>query len=91
MEIGTTPKYQQFQVFSSLQTSYGIWTVNPSNEQPVETNKAVYQYSTLGAMPVYFDSGVGWIGMPIFNGNANIKPLGFCFYEHNFAPTVVFV
>ena len=91
IEIGTTPKFQQFQFYTSLQQKYGIWSVNPINEQPVETNKAIYQYSTIGAFPVYFDSGVAWVALPVFNGNANLKPLGLCFYEHAFAPTLVYV
>ncbi len=91
VEIGTTPKYQQFQFYTSLQQKYGIWTVNPINEMPVETDKAIYQYSTIGAFPVFFDSGVTWAAMPIITGQANVKPLGFCFYEHAFAPTLVYV
>lgn len=91
IEVGTTPSMQQFQLYSQTLTKYGIWSVNGLNEMPIETNKAIYQYNTIGALPVYYDLGVVWAGMPIVTKNSQIKPMAMCFYEHSFAPTLVYV
>jgi len=85
IEVGSTPKAEQFQLQSEGKQDYGAYAVEPLVEVNVEPNKAIYQYPTpLGALWVDFQSGVKWSIMPKVSGTATIKLLGMIFYEHDF-------
>jgi len=92
IEVGTTPKIDQFRLYSEGFAKYGIYTVDPLVEVTVEENKAIYQYPTpLGAVPVFYDKGIMWGFMPRVSGTATIKLLGLVFYEHDLFPTLTWV
>jgi hypothetical protein len=92
LEIGSTPKVEQFRLIAEGYTKYGIYTVAPIVEERVEENRLIYQYPTpLGAVPIFYDKGVMWGFMPRQSGTATIKLLGLVFYEHDFAPTFKWV
>ena len=92
VEVGSTPKIQQFQIKTEIQAKYGIYTVEPLVEVPLESGKAIYQYPTpMGAVPIYHDLGIMWGFMPAYSGTATIKLLGMVFYEHDFAAELKWV
>jgi hypothetical protein len=92
VEIGSTPSAEQFRLLSESKGDYGIYTVAPLVDLPVEPNKAVYQYPTpLGALFIEYQTGVKWYFMPRRTGTATIRLLGLVFYEHDFAPDVRWV
>jgi hypothetical protein len=88
LEIGSTPAIEQWHIETAQANQYGIYTTSPINEQPIEMNKAIYQYNTLGVIPVYFDSGINWYGLPQTTQTSQLKLLGMTFYEHDLFPTV---
>jgi hypothetical protein len=89
LEIGSTPKVEQFQLTAEGFTKYGIYTVAPIVEERIEENRLIYQYPTpLGATPIFYDKGIMWGFMPRVSGTATIKLLGLVFYEHDFASTL---
>jgi hypothetical protein len=86
IEVGSTPSAQQFKIMTEGKRDYGIYTVEPLVEIPVEKAVAIYQYPTpLGAMFVDHNRGVMWGFLPTRTGTATIKLLGLVFYEHDFA------
>lgn len=86
IEIGSTPKAEQFRLVSEGLTKYGIYTVAPIVEERIEENRLIYQYPTpMGAVPVFYDKGIMWGFMPKASGTSTIKLLGLVFYEHDFA------
>jgi len=92
LEIGSTPKVEQFKLTAEGFTKYGIYTVAPIVEERIEENRLIYQYPTpLGATPIFYDKGVMWGYMPRISGTATVKLLGLVFYEHDFASTLKWV
>jgi len=92
IELGSTPKVEQFRLIAEGFTKYGIYTVAPIVEERVEEGRLIYQYPTpLGALPVFYDKGVMWGFMPRASGTATIKLLGLVFYEHDFAADLKWV
>jgi hypothetical protein len=92
IEIGSTPKIEQFRLVSEGFTKYGIYTVAPIVEERIEENRLIYQYPTpLGAVPIFYDKGVAWSVMPKVTGTSTIKLLGLVFYEHDFAADLKWV
>jgi hypothetical protein len=87
VEFGSTPSAQQFRLISEAKSDWGIYTVEPLLEVPIEPNLAIYQYPTpLGALFVDYSRGVKWYFLPTRSGTATIKLLGLVYYEHGFAP-----
>ncbi len=85
LEIGSTPSIEQFRLISEGKQDYGIYTVEPLTDIPVEKNVAIYQYPTpLGAVFVAHDRGVMWGFKPRVTGTKTIKLLGMIFAEHDF-------
>jgi len=91
VEVGTTPKIDQFRIISEASTQLGVFNVEPLVEVPVEAGKAVYQYPTPGAVILWNDMGIKWYGMPIKSGVSSIRLLGLVFYEHEFMPDTKYV
>ena len=83
LEVGTTPKIDQMRIVTEINQKYSPWVVNPLVEIPVEEGKTIYQYNTLGILPVYPDLGVKWYAMPKYSGTSTIKLLGVVFYEYD--------
>jgi len=85
IEYGSSPSIEQFQLLSEGKRDYGIYTIEPLVEVPVEKNVAIYQYPTpLGATFVDYNTGLMWGFMPRVSGTKTMKLLGLIFYEHNF-------
>jgi hypothetical protein len=92
VEYGSTPSTQQFRLISDAKNDWGIYTVDPLLEIPLESNIALYQYPTpLGAVFVDYTRGVKWYFMPTRSGVATIKLLGLVYFEHNFASDVKWI
>lgn len=85
LEIGSTPMFNQIQVTTEIQQKYAPITVNPLNQLlPVEEDKPIYQYPTLGVVPVYHNLGVKMAAKAVRTGTATVVPIGMIFYEHDF-------
>jgi len=85
IEVGSTPKIDQFKLMSEGKQDYGAYAVEPLVEINVEPNKAIYQYPTpLGALWVDHQSGVKWWFRPRLSGTSTIKLIGMVFFEHDF-------
>lgn len=85
LEIGSTPMFNQIQVTTEIQQKYAPITVNPLNQLlPVEEDKPIYQYPTLGVVPVYHNLGVRMAAKAVRTGTATVVPIGMIFYEHDF-------
>lgn len=86
IEIGTTPKIEQFRLYTKTAAKYGIWATHPLAEIPIEAGKLVYQYSTIGMIPIDHTAEIMFGFMPRESGVAIIKLLGFVFFEHDLLP-----
>jgi hypothetical protein len=84
IEVGSTPKIDQFHLFTEIEKTRAPYTVHPLVEEKIENHKVIYQYPTMGALLVYHDLGVMWGMMPKYAGTAVIKLLGLYFYEYDF-------
>lgn len=85
LEVGSTPMFNQIQVTTEIQQKYAPVTVNPLNQLlPVEEDKPIYQYPTLGVIPVYHNLGVKIAAHATRAGTSTVVPLGMVFYEHDF-------
>lgn len=91
LEIGTTPKIDQMRLISQADTRYGPWVAHPLIDVTIEPNKLIYQYPTIGAVPLYHDFGITWSVMPRVTGTSTIKLIGLSFYEHDFFNDVTYV
>ena len=91
VEIGSTPKIRQMLLKTEVQYKYSPWTVHPLIELPIEDNKAVYQYNTLGVVPLYHTLGTMWGVMPEKSGTSTILLIGLFFYEHDFFSSLTYV
>jgi hypothetical protein len=87
IEFGSTPKIDTFRLISEGKRDYGIYSVVPLEEIPIEKGVVAYQYPTpLGALPISYDRGIMWGFMPKVTGTSTIKLLGLVFYEHDLYP-----
>ncbi|MEM2292752.1 MAG: hypothetical protein QXX41_05705 [Nitrososphaerota archaeon] len=85
IEVGSSPSIEQFHLISEGKRDYGIYTVEPLVDIPIEKNVAIYQYPTpLGAVFISHDRGIMWGFKPRVTGTKTIKLLGLIFYEHDF-------
>jgi len=84
IEVGTSPSIDQFKLTTEVASKYGIYAPHALVDQPIVENKSIYQYPTLGMIPVYHDLGVKLAAMPIKSGTADIRLFGLVFYEHDF-------
>jgi len=91
IEVGTSPRIQQFRLITQAETKYGIWTPHPLVHQTIEREKLIFQYPTVGMIPVYHNFGIRWSAMPRYTGTSVLKLLGLFFYEHDFAPDLKWV
>jgi hypothetical protein len=86
IEIGTSPKIAQMRLWTQAETKYGIWAANPIKAIPIEPGKVLYQYNTLGVIPIYHDFGIMWKILPDTTGISTLPLLGMVFYEHDLYP-----
>jgi hypothetical protein len=92
IEYGTTPSVEQFRLVSEAKQDFGIYTVEPLVDVPLEYGKATYQYPTPnGALFVDYQTGVRWYFIPKRTGTMTLKLLGLVFYEHDFASDVKWI
>jgi len=91
IEIGTTPRLQQMRLYDDGFSKYGIWATQVLREVPIERGLTVYQYNTLGVLPVYYDHGVMFGYMPAYGGTSKVPLLGLVFYEHGLFPDLTWV
>jgi hypothetical protein len=92
IELGTTPSTQQFRLYSVAKGDYGIYTVAPLIDVPVDPSRVLFQYPTpLGALFLDYQLGVRWYFLPTRSGTTTMKLLGLVFYEHDFASDVKYL
>jgi hypothetical protein len=84
VEIGTTPKVQEIFFKSELLDTYTPISINPVLSQTIEDNKAIYQYTTPGMIPLTHITGSTISVLPNATGLSTMPLLGMVFYETNF-------
>jgi len=83
IEVGTTPKIDQFKLYTNVESRYGPYTAPITYDEPIELGKSIYQYPTLGAMFIDWNLQVYWAAMPRASGTSSLRILGFAFAEYN--------
>jgi len=91
LEVGSTPKIDQFQIYTEVSRGLGVYAAQPLADISIEPGKTIYQYPTLGIIPVYPDLGIMWGFMPKYSGTAVIKLLGIAFVEHDYLASLKWV
>jgi len=91
IEIGSTPRLEQFIVKSEAETKYAPWTVHPLAELTIEPGKTLYQYPTIGGLILDWTLGQMLGAMPAKSGTSTVKLLGLYFYEYDFHSTLKWV
>jgi len=91
IEIGTTPVIDQFKLWTEVTSIYGIYTVHPLIDLPIESGKMVYQYPTLGVIPVFHNIGIQWSFMPKYSGTVNIRLIGIAFCEYDLVANLMWI
>lgn len=89
IEVGTSPKVDQWRLYSQNETKYGVYTETALYDQPIDPNRPIYQHDTpLGAIIATHDFGFMWKFMPNVTGTVNMRLLGLAVYEHDWATDV---
>lgn len=89
IEIGVTPKINQFRAWSQNETKYGVVSETVLYDQPIDPQRQIYMHNTpLGAMILTHDFGFMWKFMPEVTGTINLRLLGLSVYEHEFSTDV---
>lgn len=83
VEVGTTPSTDQFKLWTEVQSRYGVYTIHPLVDQPIELGKTIYRYTTPGVIPVYHDLGIMWGFIPKRSGTVDMRLIGIAFFEHD--------
>jgi hypothetical protein len=86
IEVGSTPAIQQWNLQTQAANTYGIYVTESANVINAELDKSVYQYNTIGLVPVFYDLGISWTGMATATQTSTIQLLGMVFYEHQLFP-----
>lgn len=82
-----TPSINQIQVNSEGASLYSPFGVDPLISQPIEKGKNLYQYPTIGQIPLWYDYGTRIGVMPGRSSGAagaTIPLLGMTFFEYDF-------
>ena len=91
IEYGSTPSIQQMRIVFEGITKYGIYASPPVVDVAIEPTKPLYQYQTPFPLLIAYDKGVRWSAMPSRTGTADIRALGFVFYEYDLYPDLYWV
>ena len=84
LELGTTPKIEQIFFKSELLDKYTPIAMQPLLNQSIEENRAIYQYTTPGMIPMSHQTGAMIAALPNYAGVSNMPLLGMVFYETDF-------
>lgn len=91
LEVATSPKsVQEWRITTEIASQYGIYVGEPLEDQTIEDNKTIYQYPTLGQVPIWFDVGTRWKFAPLVSGVSSIRLLGVVYYEHELFPDTTY-
>jgi len=92
VEINTSPRIIQMRLEAQGQEGkFSPWVVHPLVEQSIEKELNIYQYNTLGIVPISHDFGVRWKVLPNYTGTSTIKLLGLFFFEFDFMSDTLWI
>ena len=83
VEVGTTPKIDQFKMWTNVESKYTPYTAPIVYDEPIELGKSIYQYQTLGALFIDWNLQQYWAALPRASGTSSLRILGFAFAEYN--------
>lgn len=83
IEVGTTPKVDQFQVRTE-QVNYAPWRATTITDQPIDPRRPIYVYKTPFAIPLWYDFGIMLSAMPHTTGDSDLRLFGVVFYEYGY-------
>jgi len=82
LETGTTPTCTQVRIMSEASSKYSPINVAPLWDQTIEEDRQIYQYPTLGMIPLYHNFGVKVGLVPGKTTTTNMPLLGMAFYQY---------
>ena len=93
IEYGTVPKLSHIYFASQVQAKYTPIAIQPLVQLPIAAGDQnavnnVYQYNTLGMMPLLHNFGMKIAVNPYISGRSHLQWLGMVFYEYNLFPTI---
>jgi hypothetical protein len=83
LEANSTPSLESFYIKTTSTAKYSPWNVQPLIDQQIETARPLYQYKTLGQIPLWHNFGTFLGGLAGRSGISTIPLLGVSFYEYN--------
>jgi len=90
VEVGSTPSFNQFKYETEVANKYGVVAVHPLTDVSIVEEKPIYQYPTLGMIPVFHDLGIKISAMPVASRTADVRLVGLVFYEHDFLSSLTY-
>ena len=93
IEYGTAPKLSHIFFASQVQSKYTPISIQPVVQLPIAQGMGdavnnVYQYNTLGVIPLLHNFGMKIGVNPYISGRSHLQWLGMVFYEYNFFPNL---
>lgn len=90
LEVGTTPTCIEVQITTEASTKYSPINVSPIWDQTIEEDRQIFQYPTLGMVPLYHNFGTK-IGMVPGRTALSTMPLvGMAFYEYGLYSSLLY-
>ena len=83
LEENSSPSIESFYIKTTSTSKYAPWNTHPLIDQQIETGRPLYQYKTLGQIPLWHNFGTFLGAMPGRTGISTIPLLGVTFYEYN--------
>jgi len=83
IEVGTTPSINQIKI-ETEKINYTPFRLHPLVDVPISKDKAIYQYQTPMAIPIWYDFGIKISAMPIESTTADLRILGVVLYEYGY-------
>ena len=83
LETNTTPSVTSFYIKTTSTAKYSPWNVQPLIDQQIEPLRPIYQYKTVGQIPLWHNFGTALAAMPGRSGYSTIPLVGLTFYEYN--------
>jgi len=91
IEIGSTPEINQAYVRTE-KVDYAWFRIHPLVTLPIEQGKALFQYNTPVAIPLWYDFGLRMAVLPVrTNPKAYLPLIGVIFFEYDYGATYKYV
>lgn len=90
LEVGTTPTCTQVRITTEANSKYSPINVSPVWDQTVEDDRQIFQYPTLGMIPLYHNFGTKVALQPGRTTAATMPLIGMAFYEYGLYSSLLY-